>query len=62
MIVFSDNGCLNLQDLYEQMERDYPDICNKENEGKWKNSIRHNLSLHKSQFRRLMFMIYENSC
>ena len=43
---------MTLQEIYERMEEEFPTICRKESRDKWKNSIRHNLSLHKLTFHR----------
>ena len=34
------------------MQDKYPDECTRDKENQWKNSIRHNLSLHKKVFKR----------
>jgi len=54
IIVSSKTGSMTLQEIYEKMEEDYPTICRKESREKWKNSVRHNLSLHKKTFFRTM--------
>merc|ERR1711892_1613296 len=52
IILASEMKSLPLQDIYDQMAAAYPGQCSAENHLKWKNSIRHNLSLHKTLFMR----------
>jgi len=61
-IIQSEMGCLTLQRIYEAMEKRYPDDCGKDNKTKWQNSIRHNLSLHKNQFKRIQIRQPPNAC
>ena len=51
---YSPYKSLPISEIYLKMHLKYPDVCLDTNQSKWKNSIRHNLSLHKTTFFRLV--------
>jgi len=62
----SETGSRSLHSIYKFMKDEWPEDFSGDKEHQWKNSIRHNLSLHKKTFKRIMkngsneWSIFEN--